>query len=139
MPARKTCRYRRPLSCPCIMAVSDKVAFAANLFYSALLGVGGVVGYMQAGSKVSIIAGTLSCLAVGVITLSTRVLPQRRRGLRKVQLVLVSFLTLFFVKRFQQTSKFMPGGLMAVLGVVVAGVTAAAIKADKNDSPDKKE
>ncbi|KAF4736872.1 hypothetical protein FOZ63_027417 [Perkinsus olseni] len=120
-------------------SLDNKAAFAANLFYSALLGVGGVVGYMQAGSKVSIIAGTLSCLAVGVITLSTRVLPQRRRGLRKVQLVLVSFLTLFFVKRLQQTSKFMPGGLMAVLGVVVVGVTAATIKAGKNDSPEKKE
>ncbi|KAF4655960.1 hypothetical protein FOZ61_007266 [Perkinsus olseni] len=139
VPAHKTCRYHRPLSSPCIMVVSDKAAFAANLFYSALLGVGGVVGYMQAGSKVSIVAGTLSCLAVGVIALSTRVLPQRRRGLRKVQLVLVSFLTLFFVKRFQRTSKFMPGGLMAVIGVVIAGVTAAAMKADKNDSPDKKE
>ncbi|KAF4693317.1 hypothetical protein FOZ60_011297 [Perkinsus olseni] len=111
--------------CPCIMAVSDKVAFAANLFYSALLGVGGVVGYMQAGSASS--------------HYQLESFPSVGEGLRKVQLVLVSFLTLFFVKRFQQTSKFMPGGLMAVVGVVVAGVTAAAIKADKNDSPDKKE
>ncbi|KAF4673713.1 hypothetical protein FOL47_010194 [Perkinsus chesapeaki] len=118
-----------------VLMSSVTAATVANFLFSALLGVGGVVGYLQAGSRVSLIAGSLSCLAVGGVAVASRLFPQHRKGLQKTQLVLASLLTLFFVKR-QQTGKFMPGGLMSLVGLTVSMVTAAALKSER--SPDDK-
>ncbi|MCI0539403.1 MAG: TMEM14 family protein [Verrucomicrobiales bacterium] len=78
--------------------------------YIALLVAGGLVGYLKAGSKMSIMtsalfAGLLALSALGIFSLA-------------IAMVLISFLAVFFGMRFVKGKKFMPAGLMTLLSVV---------------------
>lgn len=79
--------------------------------YIVLLVVGGLIGFLKAGSKASLIASVafatpLALCAAGVLTV--RYLPE----------VLVGFLLVFFGRGFAAKRKFMPGGLMTVASIV---------------------
>ena len=78
--------------------------------YIVLLVAGGLVGFLKAGSKASLIASAsfaaaLILCAIGVIS------PPR------VADILLAVLLVFFALRLTKTKKFMPNGLMLVLTI----------------------
>ena len=86
---------------------SDQIVL---LIYSILLEAGGMMGFIKAGSKASVIASTV--FAVIIFLFIFGVLP-----IAYVWTVLV-FLILFFGMRFAKGKKFMPNGMMLILTIV---------------------
>lgn len=79
--------------------------------YIVLLFVGGLIGYLQAGSKISLI---VSASFAGVLILCSKGWVFQPA---MADVVLV-FLLVFFAIRLTKTKKFMPMGMMAVLTLV---------------------
>jgi uncharacterized membrane protein (UPF0136 family) len=95
--------------------------------YAALLGVGGVIGFVKAGSRPSLIAGLVSAAVAVVCLVLWR--SGNRLGLY-LGVVLAIALFAQFGARFRKTHKFMPSGLLAVVSVAVAvtlGLLAAGV------------
>lgn len=93
--------------------------------YAALLAAGGVLGYVKAGSKPSLIAGlasaALATLALGLSFLDSTL----GIGLACVVALLLGG---FFGYRFGvKTRKFMPAGLLSVLSAVVLVMAILAL------------
>jgi uncharacterized membrane protein (UPF0136 family) len=88
--------------------------------YALLLGAGGVIGYMKAGSRASLIAGSSSAVvALAALGLSVA---NHRLG---VPLGLILAITLFFLFGYRyavKTRKFMPSGLLAIVSLIVLAV-----------------
>jgi uncharacterized membrane protein (UPF0136 family) len=80
--------------------------------YIVLLFVGGLIGFLKAGSKVSLI--TSSCFAAVLILCNVDLIFKRDVADMLSTAVLV-FLMVFFALRLTKSKKFMPNGLMAVL------------------------
>jgi len=74
--------------------------------YLVLLVVGGVMGYLKAGSKVSLITSAVFAAALALCVWGS--VPH---GLRVAQ-VLQGVLVIVFAIRYVKTKKFMPAGLM---------------------------
>lgn len=95
--------------------------------YAVLVMVGGVIGFVKAGSRPSLIAGVLG----GLVLLAAGYgisLPGGVWGLQ-LALVLIAMLLVFFTVRYLRSSPraFMPGGLMAILSLLaLAGIWVAA-------------
>jgi uncharacterized membrane protein (UPF0136 family) len=88
--------------------------------YALLLAVGGLIGYLKAGSRPSLIAGLLSAVAaLAALGLSIGNSPW---GLPLGLLLAVVLLLLFGYRYAVKTRKFMPSGLLAVISLVVLGV-----------------
>jgi uncharacterized membrane protein (UPF0136 family) len=96
------------------------VAQATLAIYGLLLAVGGLVGYVKAGSRVSLIAGLSSALAAFVAVWLSATNP--RWGVALGMLLSIALFTLFGYRYAVKTRKFMPSGLLAVLSLVVLGV-----------------
>lgn len=95
--------------------------------FGALTIAGGIVGFVKAGSRVSLIAGGISgvlLLVAGYLIGAGNVLAGLISGL-----VLSLALAGQFGPKFLKTRKFMPAGLMAVLGVVGVVVTLVGLLA----------
>lgn len=93
------------------------------LLYALLVLVGGIVGYVKAQSKPSLISGIISgiaLLAAWAISLQNLDV-----GLA-IATGLAIVLLIVFALRFRKTNKFMPAGLMAILSLVAGGVFAIA-------------
>lgn len=91
--------------------------------FGALTIAGGVVGFVKAGSKASLIAGGVSgllLLAAGWLVTTGKVMPGLVLGL-----VLSLALAGRFVPGFLSTRKMMPAGMMALLSV--AGVVLTVL------------
>ncbi|MEO0456930.1 MAG: TMEM14 family protein [Cyanobacteria bacterium P01_A01_bin.114] len=82
------------------------------LIYGVLAIVGGIIGYRQAGSKVSLISGIVSGL---LLLLGVALMPSSA-GFWLAKLVSL-VLVIGFVTRLVKTKKFMPAGLMVIVGV----------------------
>ena len=78
--------------------------------YIVLLIVGGLIGYLKAGSKASIIAS--ASFAAALILCQLDII--NRKGID----VILAVLLVFFAIRLSKLKKFMPNGLMLVLTVV---------------------
>ena len=78
--------------------------------YIALMWLGGLMGFVKAGSKASIIASSI--FAAVLILFEVNILPF------KYCWIILFVLLLFFGKRFMKGKKFMPSGLMLVLTVI---------------------
>jgi len=92
------------------------------IIFGLLTIVGGVIGYVKAGSTVSIIAGSISGIALIVAAL---LLPGNVvLGLALAGLVSI-LLAGRFVPAFMKTGAVMPAGLMSVLSVI--GVIVAIV------------
>jgi uncharacterized membrane protein (UPF0136 family) len=100
--------------------ISPIVGQVTLAIYAVLLAVGGVIGYLKAGSKPSLIAGLISAAAaLAALGLSITSGPW---GVA-LGLLLAIVLFLFFGYRYAaRTRKFMPSGLLAVLSLVVLAV-----------------
>jgi uncharacterized membrane protein (UPF0136 family) len=79
--------------------------------YIVLLVIGGLIGYLKAGSKVSLIMSVAFAVALSLCAL-------RLVTLRYVADVLLLALLVVFTLRLTKTKKFMPAGLMLALTIV---------------------
>ncbi|AMW27379.1 MULTISPECIES: TMEM14 family protein [Limnospira] len=91
----------------------------ATLLYGVLAIVGGIVGYKKAQSKISLIAGVSSGILLLVAALGQA---QGWEWALIFALVISVVLVLAFVGRYVKTRKFMPSGLMVILGMVAIAV-----------------
>lgn len=91
----------------------------AAIAYGVLAIVGGVMGYVQAQSKISLLAGG----GCGALLLISAFLQSQGQtwGLIAATVVTV-ILLLAFTMRLFKTRKFMPAGLMLILGIPSLGV-----------------
>ena len=93
--------------------------------YALLLIVGGVIGFLKARSRPSLIAGVASGLiAIGSLAIAATANEDLGYSLA---LILAIVMFLFFGPRAMSSRKFMPAGLMAVASVVVIGVMVWSI------------
>jgi len=79
--------------------------------YIVLLVVGGVIGFVKAKSKPSLIASAAFAVALALVNL-------RIIDVDHLDDILLGVLILVFAMRFAKTKKFMPAGLMIILTVV---------------------
>ena len=85
------------------------------LIFGALTIVGGIIGYVKAGSLPSIIAGAIT----GVLLLiACALLPEHRAAGLATAFVISLLLAAQFVPKFIRTAKVMPAGLMSILSVI---------------------
>ena len=92
------------------------------LIFGALTILGGVIGYVKAGSVPSIIAGAIT----GVLLLvAGALLPEHRAAGLAAAFIVSLLLAAQFVPKFIRTSKVMPAGLMSILSVI--GIVVAVI------------
>jgi uncharacterized membrane protein (UPF0136 family) len=93
--------------------------------YAVLLIVGGVIGFVKAKSRPSLIAGVVSGLiAIGCIVINRT---YNEDGGYSVALVLAIILFLFFGNRALKTQKFMPAGMLSIVSVLVIAVMVWSI------------
>ena len=91
----------------------------ATIAYGLLAFVGGVIGYQTAKSKVSLISGTSSGLLLilsGILALN---------GIKSgftLGAVISGVLVIVFGIRCFKTRKFMPAGLMLLVGILTLGI-----------------
>ncbi len=76
--------------------------------YIVFLIIGGVMGFIKAGSKVSVITSIVFAIALALF--AAHVVPWARGAD-----VLLALLLVVFVMRFAKTKKFMPAGLMIIV------------------------
>ena len=92
------------------------------LIFGALTIVGGVIGYVKAGSMPSIIAGAIT----GVLLLVAGwILPANRTVGLAMALIVSVLLAVQFVPKLIRTGKMMPAGLMSILSVI--GIVVAIV------------
>lgn len=90
-------------------------SIVAALAYGILAIAGGIIGYLQAHSKVSLISGVIS----GLLLILTAYLQMQGQAWALTLAVFVTvILVVFFALRLAKTRKFMPAGLMTILGVL---------------------
>jgi uncharacterized membrane protein (UPF0136 family) len=88
--------------------------------YAVLLAVGGLIGYLKAGSRASLIAGSISALvAIAAVGLSFK---SPSWGVPLGLILSISLFLLFGYRYAVKTRKFMPSGLLAVASLVVLAV-----------------
>ncbi len=81
--------------------------------YIVLLVIGGVIGFVKAKSKPSLIASSIFAVALALVNL-------RIINVNHLADILLGLLIIVFAMRYAKTKKFMPAGLMIIL-------TAAAL------------
>lgn len=102
----------------------QNVASVTVLVLSLLTMVGGVMGFVKAKSKASLIAGVISGLALaGCFAYS---LQAPRDGLMGA-LFVTGLLDIVFIMRYVKTKKFMPAGMMLLCCIGTQGVLAKAL------------
>ena len=92
------------------------------IIFGALTIIGGIIGYVKAGSLPSIIAGSIT----GVLLLiAGLLLPQHRAASLATAFIISLLLAAQFVPKFIRTGKAMPAGMMSILSVI--GIVVAVI------------
>jgi uncharacterized membrane protein (UPF0136 family) len=103
-----------------MMGINPLVAQVTLAIYAVLLGAGGLIGYIKAGSRPSLIAGSLSALvALIALVLSAR---DQQWGVPLGMLLSIALFVVFGYRYAVKTRKFMPSGLLAVASLVVLAV-----------------
>ncbi len=91
------------------------LSIIAAITYGILAIVGGIIGYVQASSKASLISGSIS----GLLLIFAGVLQLQGQAWGLIlATVVTTVLVIVFAIRLAKTRKFMPAGLMTVLGLV---------------------
>lgn len=80
--------------------------------YIVLLVVGGMVGFLRAGSRASLIASTIFAIALALCAIHVIKPPLAPD-------FILAFLVLFFGSRLAKSKKLMPNGLMLILTILV--------------------
>lgn len=92
-----------------------EIGIVAAFVYGILALIGGIIGYVQASSKISLLSGSISGLLL--IIAAFLQLQGQIWGLF-VATFITAALVVFFSLRLAKTRKFMPSGLMIILGVL---------------------
>jgi uncharacterized membrane protein (UPF0136 family) len=100
--------------------ISPTVGQVTLGIYALLLAVGGVIGYVKAGSRPSLIAGSISALAA-LLALGLSI-GNNRWGVPLGLMLSIALFVLFGYRYAVKTRKFMPSGLLAVASLVVLAV-----------------
>ncbi len=88
--------------------------------YAALLLAGGLMGFVKAGSRASLIAGGI-CAAIAALTAASQ--------LPSIMAVLCPLvLAVMMGRRFLSSKKFMPGGFIALISIGVAAYAVVALR-----------
>ena len=90
--------------------------------YIVVLVLGGLIGFLKAKSKISLITSVAFAIVLGIC--ARDILPI------KVSWGILSFLALFFLIRFLKNKKFMPSGMMTLL--TMATIIVVVWIRDKN-------
>ncbi|MBD1935698.1 MULTISPECIES: TMEM14 family protein [Cyanophyceae] len=94
--------------------------------YGILAIIGGIIGYSQAQSKVSLISGIVS----GILLILGGVMQLQGQAWGLIlATVVTAVLVIVFAIRLAKTRKFMPAGLMSVLGLVTLAVMVRQLMA----------
>jgi len=92
------------------------------IVFGALTIVGGIVGYVKAGSAASIIAGSIT----GVLLLvAAFLLPEHRMVGLATALIISLLLAAQFIPKLLRTGRVMPAGIMSLLSVI--GIIVAIV------------
>jgi uncharacterized membrane protein (UPF0136 family) len=83
--------------------------------YIVLLLVGGLIGFLKAGSKVSLVTSAVSAAVLIVTAIPGLFTPSLARALADI---IMAALLVVFAIRLGKTRKFMPSGLMLVITVL---------------------
>src|SRR5437660_12458826 len=111
-----------PLAYQCPAAAPMEAARIYFIVFGALTIVGGIVGYLKAGSVASIIAGSTA----GVLLLVAAFLLPEHRTIGLATALIVSFLLAGqFVPKFLRTGRVMPAAMMSILSVI--GIIAVIV------------
>ncbi len=92
------------------------------LIFGALTILGGVIGYVKAGSVPSIIAGAITGV---LLVVAGALLPEHRAAGLAAAFIVSLLLAAQFVPKFIRTGKVMPAGLMSILSVI--GIVVAVV------------
>ncbi|MFE1744649.1 TMEM14 family protein [Coleofasciculus sp. H7-2] len=98
----------------------------AAIAYGILAIIGGIMGYSQAQSKVSLISGSISGL---LLILGGVMLLQGQEWGLILATVVTAVLVIVFAIRLAKTRKFMPAGLMTLLGLITLAVMSQQLVA----------
>ena len=82
--------------------------------YIVLLLVGGLIGFLKAGSKVSLITSAISAAALVLTAIPGLLGPTLARGMADA---IMAALLIVFAIRLSKTKKFMPSGLMLAITI----------------------
>lgn len=96
-----------------------------TLVYGALALVGGIIGFVQAGSKLSLISGSITGLLLILAGLGTL---QGWPGALVGAIAVTLMLLMVFVGRLTKTRKVMPAGLMVMVGVATLVIQLKALR-----------
>lgn len=91
------------------------------LAYALLVAIGGIVGYVKAGSQQSLISGLVSGVVLAIAWFLS--LQNPSAGFALATFLALGLLIVFSL-RFRKTGKFMPAGLMAALSLVAMVIFA---------------
>jgi uncharacterized membrane protein (UPF0136 family) len=95
------------------------LSIIATLSYGILALIGGMIGYIQANSQVSLLSGSIS----GLLLIFAAYFQFQGQTWAVILAVLVtSILVVVFAFRLIKTRKFMPAGLMTILGLLTLAV-----------------
>lgn len=92
------------------------------LIFGALTIIGGIIGYVKAGSLPSIIAGAITGI---LLLVAGWILPSNRMPGLVIGLIVSLLLAAQFVPKFIRTKSVMPAGLMSILSVI--GIVLAIV------------
>ncbi|MEO7933672.1 MAG: TMEM14 family protein [Chthoniobacterales bacterium] len=101
----------------------------ATIFYfifATLTQVGGVIGFIKAKSRASLIAGLISGALLDLAGIMLVVRPERPQIGLGLGLVVTLLLLGRFAPAFFRTKKFMPAGMIFFLGLISLALTIAA-------------
>jgi uncharacterized membrane protein (UPF0136 family) len=85
------------------------------IVFGALTILGGIIGYVKAGSVASIIAGSIT----GVLLLvAAFLLPEHRMLGLATALIVSLLLAAYFIRKYLSTGAVMPAGMMSVLSAI---------------------
>ncbi|MGB3293779.1 MAG: TMEM14 family protein [Phormidesmis sp.] len=91
------------------------IAASVTLLYGILSIVGGAIGYKQAGSQVSLISGFVSGL---LLLVGAYLLFGGAASGPALSAIVTLLLVVVFAIRLAKTRKFMPAGLMIIVGII---------------------
>eukprot|EP00271_Cylindrocystis_brebissonii_P007064 TRINITY_DN20199_c0_g2_i1.p1 TRINITY_DN20199_c0_g2~~TRINITY_DN20199_c0_g2_i1.p1 ORF type:complete len:123 (-),score=12.77 TRINITY_DN20199_c0_g2_i1:724-1092(-) len=115
--------------------------FCFTLPYGTLLVLGGLFGFLRKGSVPSLVGGAgcglLLCLA-GYVQLQSYHKSRNNWPSIFLELFISTLLTIVLGKRFQDTGKFMPAGLIAALSILMSLFYIYKVLTKGNQFPAKK-
>lgn len=96
------------------LAMSQKL----TLGYAALVGVGGLIGYLKSGSNKSLVSGGLSALVLYYVHTQ---LPSRPTFASAVGIGVSALLLIVMGSRFKKSGKVFPAGVVSLVSLIMTG------------------